>query len=121
MDHIIENLKDSLVKLDVSETQINLSKLIELKVMSKLATLTCGKTCDYSNKKILSEFEKNSRELQNLKRQMPHLIISQGLDLQIAQAFKKIRENEGLWEIKEEQIKKFSYPSTANFPEFDME
>ena len=58
INSIIEHLRPTLEKLDVTYTRIEFKKLLELKIMSNLKELTCTYDCN-----------------DELKKQMPHLTI----------------------------------------------
>ena len=58
---IIENLKPTLVKLSVNNTNVNYAKLLEMKSMPKLKSLNC--------------LHLHSEEIDHLQKQLPHIRI----------------------------------------------
>ena len=88
---IIRHLPESLVKLDVSESDsqsdnfIEYLKLLELKSMASLKVLNC--------------YSLHSDEISSLRKQMPHLNINSE-DLKIAQPNQRLRSEVGFWEIR---------------------
>ena len=95
---IIRHLPESLVNLDVSESDsqsdnfIEYLKLLELKSMTRLKVLNC--------------YSLHSDEISSLRKQMPHININSE-DLKIAQSNQYAKSGEGFWEIKARQIQVF--------------
>ena len=96
--NIIRHLPNSLIKLDVSESEsqsdnfIEYLKLQELKSISRLKVLNC--------------YSLHSDEISSLRKQMPQLSINTE-DLKIAQPNQCLSSDEGLWEVKVQQIQVF--------------
>lgn len=108
VDYIIQNLNESLVKLDVSNTKINSRKLIELKSMKKLDFLRCT-NCDMivGTSKLLAVLAENSESL--------HYEIAKPSNLNCQSP------KEGLWNISVKQIELFDDIKKNTFEFEDLE
>ena len=93
-DHLIENLNENLVKLDVSNTKMNSTKLLELKSMKKLRFFRCA-NCEMivGTSKILEVLKENTQSL--------HYEIAKPTNLNCQSP------REGLWNIPVKQIDLF--------------
>ena len=95
---IIRHLPESLVNLDVSESDsqsdnfIEYLKLLELKSMSRLKVLNC--------------YSLHSDEISSLRKQLPHLSVNSE-NLNIAQPKQTLISEDGFWEIKSKQVQLF--------------
>ena len=107
LTYIIENLGQTLSKLDVSDVNFLPKQLLELKKLSKIKILIVGHTTPrfYNN---FQEYSKSVVEL--LKNELPNVRILQG-----NQFFDSLRigsgqlgPKNGIWEIQERQIESFS-------------
>ena len=78
MHSIIEQLKASLEKLDVSKTNVDFAALFQLKSVPALKTLICF---DDDIDDI------DAGDIENLKQQSPHISINEEEDLYIACPF----------------------------------
>ena len=82
---IIDQLKASLKKIDVAQTNVDFATLIQLKSMPALKTLICDDP------------------IENLKQQLSHISINEEEDLLIAKPFKRVNKSynfEWIWEIR---------------------
>ena len=84
--NIIENLKFTLVELDVTCLNVGYSKLIELKSMPKLRVLNCYR-----------------KDVENLKNFLHHLTINE----KTITVAGNLSPESGIWEIKAKQIRLF--------------
>ena len=107
LTHIIENLGQTLSKLDVSDVNFLPKQLLELKKLSKIKILIVGHTTPrfYNN---FQEYSKSVVEL--LKNELPpNVRILQGNQfydsLRIGNG--QLGPKNGIWEIKERQIESF--------------
>ena len=106
LKYIIENLSQTLSKLDVSDINFLPIQLLELKKLSKIKIVIVGHTTPrfYSN---FQEYSKSVVEL--LKNEMPNVRILQGNQfndsLRIGNG--QLGPRLGIWEIKERQIESF--------------
>ena len=80
---IIEQLKTSLEKLDVSGTNVDFATLLELKSMPALKALICDE------------------DIENLKQQLPHIKINEERHLYIAKPFFGFDYKNWIWDIRE--------------------
>ena len=96
---IIRHCSESLVKLDVSESEsqsdnfIEYIKLLELKSMKKLKVLNC--------------YSLHSDEISSLRKQNPHLRVNSE-DLKIALPNHYFKSDQGFWEIESKQVQVFN-------------
>jgi len=94
---IIEELKNTLEKLDLYSTEIEYSKILELKSMSVLKLLNW---CPLNRP--------GCSESYNLKFQFPNLCINEHqMCVKIASPCQKFESSQGLWEIETKQLKLF--------------
>ena len=84
LDHIMKGLR-KLEKLDVSLTQIDLMKILELRLMPELQNLNC-------------QHVKTVGGLKKLKEILPHLIINQER-FNIADRSQTLKPEQGFWDV----------------------
>ena len=106
ISHIIENLRETLEKLDVGSTNTDLTKILELRSIPLL--------------KVLTWFPKgrpSSRQVQNLKNQFPEIIVNErpkqsfGFDfpknIGIGSSNQLFPVDSGFWEIEAKRLPVF--------------
>ena len=91
INDIVKYLKSTLEELDVSKTNIDFSKLVELKSLPKLRVLRC--------------FLKKSEEMESLKLQLPFVNINREY-LKIADS-EDSDDSDMIWDIKAKQLEIF--------------
>ena len=87
---IIEKLKASLEKLDVSYTNVDFATLLQLRSMPALKTLICFDPY-YGDEDSLDEDDPDddhTEDIENLKQQFPHIRINEQKKIYIAEPFK---------------------------------
>jgi F-box and leucine-rich repeat protein 1 (S-phase kinase-associated protein 2) len=84
LDHIMKDMR-KLEKLDISFTQIDLTKILELWSMPELQTLNCHHV-------------KTVGDIKRLKKILPHLIINQER-LKIADRSETLKLEQGFWDV----------------------
>ena len=84
LDHIMKDLH-KLEKLDISLTQIDLSKILELRLMPNLQNLNC-------------QHVKTVGDIKELKKILPHLIINQER-FKIADRSQTLKPEQGFWDV----------------------
>ena len=84
--YIITHLRDTLEKLDVSQTRIDDVKLLELRSMPRLQVLNC-----------------RFMECDSLKIELPYLNVNEE-SLKIALPWKFYQSRNGFWEIQAKQL-----------------
>ena len=101
---IIEQLKASLEKLDLYETNVDFATLIHLKSMPALKILICGEP--FYDGVVFQPFKDHCEDIENLKQQLSQISINEEESLRIAQPFKivnKSYDSGWIWEIRAKQ------------------
>jgi hypothetical protein len=101
VESIVRHL-NCLEKLDVSDTNIDLSTLLELKSIPTLKILRCGRFTGFWSSQSVFLSEEDSEKVKNLKLQLPQISINEE-HLHIASPTKEVNGSVDLdwfWEIK---------------------
>ena len=110
---IIEQLKASLEKLDVSYTDLDFATLLQLKSMPALKTLICFDPF---------KDDHNAEDIENLKQKLPRIRINEEKNLYIAKPFKRVNrlnDKDWIWEIREKKQNLFAKVEDENYDSDD--
>jgi len=107
LTYIIENLGETLLKLDVSDINFSRGHLLELIRMSKLKILIVGHTTH----RFYNNFQEHNKDVvEYLKKQLSNVKILLGNPFQESLRIGngQLGPKHGIWEIRERQIQSFS-------------